>query len=373
MRRLRLLHTESSCGWGGQELRVLAESEGMMRRGHEVCIASAPESRLFAEAGRRGLRSVALPIARKRLAGLNALRRFLSANGFDIINTHSSTDAWLTALARLTLRQAPPMVRTRHISAPLPTNPLSTWIYRSASAQLVTTGESLRRQLIDQAGVAPERVTSVPTGLDLERFTPGDRLRARQELSLEQGAFYVAIVATLRSWKGHADLVDAIARVPRAHLLIVGDGPGRDNLHRQVAQKQLEARVLFAGHREDVVPWMQAADVIALPSFANEGVPQALMQAMACGIPVITTVVGAIGEIVQDQRQGLIVPPRDVSALAQAIERLEGSRALRDQLGQAGLAQARERFSSERMLEGMEAVYARALAPFPKVDGAVAR
>jgi glycosyltransferase involved in cell wall biosynthesis len=96
------------------------------------------------------------------------------------------------------------------------------------------------------------------------------------------------------------------------------------------------------------------------------------MQAMACGIPVITTAVGAIGEIVQDGRQGLIVPPRDVTALAQAIERMQASPTLREQLGQAGLAQARERFSRDRMLDGMEAVYAGALAMFSRVDGAVA-
>jgi hypothetical protein len=148
MKRLRLLHTESSCGWGGQELRVLAESEGMVGRGHEVWIAAPAESRLCAEARERGLRTVAMPIARKSWAGFKAVRGFLSAYAPDVVNTHSSTDAWLAALARIGLRRTPTLVRTRHISAPIPRNPASRWLYRRATARIVTTGAR-------RGGVAP--------------------------------------------------------------------------------------------------------------------------------------------------------------------------------------------------------------------------
>jgi glycosyltransferase involved in cell wall biosynthesis len=357
MRRLRLLHTEASCGWGGQELRVLGEAQGMRQRGHEVWIAAPAESRIYAAALEREMPAAPLPIGSKGLAGVFSLRAFLVDHGIELINTHSSTDAWLAALARMGLRNAPPMVRTRHISAPIPRNILSGWLYRSASAHLVTTGQALRAQVSADAGVAPERVTSVPTGVDLAHFRPGDRQDARAALGLPAGAFIVAIVATLRSWKGHADLVDAVARLPDAHLAIVGDGPGRDNLRAQAGRTDLGSRIVFAGHQEDVLPWLLAADVLALPSYANEGIPQALMQAMACGLPVVTTHVGAIGEIVADGVQGLVVPPRDVERLAAAIERLRADPALRDRLGAAGLAQAREHFSMERMLDGMEAVF----------------
>jgi glycosyltransferase involved in cell wall biosynthesis len=360
MRRLRLLHTESSCGWGGQELRVLAEAQGLRSRGHEVWVAAPAESRIFAEAMKREIPAAALPIARKGIAGIFSLRAFLADHRVEIVNTHSSTDAWLTALARCGLRDAPAMVRTRHISAPIPRNALSAWLYRRASALLVTTGEALRAQVVNETGVSPERVLSIPTGVDLEHFRPGNRAAARAALALPAEAFIVAIVATLRSWKGHEFLVDSVSRIPGVLLLIVGDGPGRDNLRKQVGDAGLGERVTFAGHQEDVLPWLHSADVVALPSYANEGVPQALMQAMACGIPVVTTAVGSIGEIVQDGVQGVMVPPKDSAALAGAIRTLQSDAALRSRLGAAGVAQARERFSMERMLDGMEAVFLRA-------------
>jgi glycosyltransferase involved in cell wall biosynthesis len=361
MSRWRVLHTEASCGWGGQELRVLAEVRGMSARGHDVWIAAPFESRIYQEALGCGMQVAALPLRRKSVAGLLALRAFLKKHQFDVVNTHSSTDAWLTALASLAWRDAPPMVRTRHISAPIPRNALSSWIYRRAAAQVVTTGEALRQQVVTLAGVDPQRARSVPTGVDLSQFAPGDRASAREALGLPAEAFIVAIVATLRSWKGHQFLVDAIARIEDARLLIVGDGPGRENLEQQVAGLDLSERVRFAGQQADVVPWMRAADVACLPSFANEGVPQALMQAMACGLPIVTTHVGAIAEIVEDGVEGLIVAPRDVESLVEALERLRRDPVLRQQLGQAGLARARQRFSMDSMLDGMEAVYERAL------------
>ena len=147
---MKIVHTESSLGWGGQELRILAESQGLARRGHELTLLCPPEARIYAEAPNWGLRTVALPIGRKRLAGLLALRRWLRANHCDVVSTHSSTDSWLAALAAG--RQLP-IVRTRHISAPVPRNALSRWLY-SRATRIVTAGEALRLDLIARANVA---------------------------------------------------------------------------------------------------------------------------------------------------------------------------------------------------------------------------
>ncbi len=364
MTRLRLIHTESSCGWGGQELRVLAEAAGMVDRGHQVLIAAPSEAPILREAAKRGLPVAAMPITRKRLSGVFALRRLLREHPADIVVTHSSTDSWLTALACIGLGGAPRIVRTRHVSAPIADNAPNRWLYGRAPAHVVTTGEALRLQVMREAHLVPERVTSVPTGIDLDRFSPGDRAAARAALSLPADAFIVGIVATLRSWKGHRYLVDAVAAMKDEHvtLVIVGDGPGRDNLREQVKVLGIEDRVVMPGNQSDVVPWLQAFDVFALPSYANEGVPQALMQAMACGLPVVTTPVGAIGEIVSDGVTGLMVTPRDAAALQQALVRLQGDSALGEKLGRAGLAQAHQRFSAARMLDDMERIFATVLA-----------
>src|SRR5574340_1804868 len=95
-RTLSIVHSESSCGWGGQEIRVLTESRGLTRRGHRVRIACNPDSNIFRAAAGYGVEAVALPLGRKRLRELFALRRWLAAEGarIDILNTHSSTDSW---------------------------------------------------------------------------------------------------------------------------------------------------------------------------------------------------------------------------------------------------------------------------------------
>ena len=358
---MKIIHTESSCGWGGQELRIIAEAQGMIGRGHDVCIAAPAESRLMAEAARRGLPSAAVPIAGRHLNGMFALRRFLAGGRADIVNSHSSTDTWLAALALLTLPGAPPLVRTRHVSAPIPRNAPTRWLYRRATAHVVTTGGQLREQVLRETGLEPVRVTSVRTGIDLARFAPGDRMAARARLGLSQEAFIVGIVATLRSWKGHRDLVDAVASAadPRLVLAMVGDGPGADNLRAQVKALALGARVLMPGNQDDVVPWLQALDVFALPSYANEGVPQAIMQAMACGIPVVTTPVGSIGEIVRDGETGLMVPARDVARLRDAVLQLRDDAPLRERLARAGLEFARENFSDAVMLDEMQRIFLR--------------
>lgn len=356
---LRILHTESSMGWGGQEIRVLTEARGVARRGHEVLLAAPRESRIHAEALRYGIIALPLPIARKGILGPYALRRLIAWRRFDVVNTHSSTDTWSAALACASLRRAPPLVRTRHISAPAPRNAATRWLYTRASARIVTTGERLRRQVIEETGALPPNVVSIPTGIDLERFRPGDRAAARAALGLPPDGPLLGIVATLRSWKGHRHLLAAFAALerPDARLAIVGDGPQRAALEALAGELGLGERVIFAGNQADVAPWMQALDVFCLPSYANEGVPQALMQAMACALPVVTTPVGSIEEIVTDGVTGVLVPPEDPARLREALGGLLAQPARRENLGRVARLAALERFGEDRMVDRMLEIF----------------
>jgi glycosyltransferase involved in cell wall biosynthesis len=356
---MHIVHTESSQGWGGQEIRILSESEGMQARGHRVTVVAPASSRVHAEAQRRGLPTADLPIGRKRVAGVVAFRRWIKGQSVDVINTHSSTDSWVAALACSTLNGAPAIVRTRHVSVPVANNAAARWLYTAATRHIVTTGARLRQQLVDDNRFPPERITSVPTGIDSRRFAPGDRAAARAATGLPAEVTLIGIVATLRSWKGHRFLIDAFARLEdeRARLVIVGGGPQREALEAQVASLGLRDRVRFAGDQADVLPWLQSLDVFALPSYANEGVPQALVQAMMCSLPCVTTDVGAIPEAARDGETALVVPPRDVDALAQALARLAGDAALRERLGRAARELCVRQFGYDAMLDRMEAVF----------------
>jgi glycosyltransferase involved in cell wall biosynthesis len=357
--RLRILHTEASLGWGGQEIRVLTEARALARRGHEVTVAAPAAARIFEATHRYGVEGVAIPVGRKTPAGLLAMAALLRDREFDVINTHSSTDSWLAALAARLLRRPPPIVRTRHISAPVPRNAPTRWLYRSATERIVTTGEKLRQQVIDETGVDPARVVSIPTGIDLERFRPGAVRAAKVEAGLPPDAFTIGIVATLRSWKGHRYLFEAFAKRDdrSARLVVVGDGPQREALGALARELGIDPCVHFAGNREDVAPWLRAFDLFCLPSYANEGVPQALMQAMACALAVVTTPVGSIAEIVEDGVSGVLVAPQSAEALREAIDALAADPGRRGALGRAARETALQRFGEDRMADAMQAVF----------------
>ena len=144
MNPLAILHTESSLGWGGQEIRILTEARGMLDRGHRVTLLTPAEAEISPAAKRAGVPVEAVAIAAKRLGPLFALRGWLARHGkeYDILNTHSSTDSWLSAVACATLTDMPALVRTRHVSTPVNNHFSTRWLYDKATAHIVTTGEA---------------------------------------------------------------------------------------------------------------------------------------------------------------------------------------------------------------------------------------
>jgi len=256
-----------------------------------------------------------------------------------------------------------PVVRTRHVSTPVNNSRTTRWLYQRATRHIVVTGEALKTQLVRDNGFDPARITSVRTGIDLARFAPRDARAARAALGVDARPA-VIILATLRDWKGHDDLLDAWtivrARVPGWQLLVVGDGPRRAHLEQRVTDMALSDEVTFAGNQDDVPAWFACAQLTVLPSFGDEGVPQSLMQAAACGLPAISTPIGAIAEAVIDGKTGMLVPPRAVPALATALERLMTDVDMRERMGRAAHARAQEHFGIERMLVAMEDVFRRA-------------
>jgi glycosyltransferase involved in cell wall biosynthesis len=361
---MKILHTEASTGWGGQEIRILDEAEGLRRRGHDVRIAAPASAAIFAAAERRNIPARAIALDRRRLGSLRALRAFLREFAPDVVVSHSSSDSWLVALATRFLHAKPAIVRLRHLSGPVGRGPLNRWLYGRVPARVVTTGEVIKTMLVERLGLDPSRVIAIPTGTDLDRFKPGDRMAARAMLGLPTSAKIVGIVATLRSWKGHRFLIDAMAdpRLAGVRLIIVGDGPQQPTIEAQIAARGLGARAKLAGRQDDVLPWLHAFDVFALPSTGSEGVPQALMQAMACAVPVVTTAAGGIPELVRDRDNGLLVPAEDAAALADAILRLLEDPALARRLAAAGRREVEQNHTRSAMLDAMESVFRAAIA-----------
>lgn len=356
---LTILHTESSCGWGGQEIRILTEAVGMQALGHHVLLACPHQAPIYQAAQELGLPVQALPIERKSLHGLRALGQWLNTQSIDMINTHSSTDSWLVALARAFNYYQGAVVRTRHVSALINSNLATRWLYTKGCDFVITTGERLRQHVIDATGLDSSRTQSIPTGIDLNQFKVGDKAPARLACGLPQDKVIIGIVATLRSWKGHQYLIEAIAQLNRPDILvlIVGEGPNRSNIETSTAINRLTDQVYFAGNQTNVTLWLQVMDLFVLPSYANEGVPQSLMQAMACGIPVVSTPVGSIDELVEDKVTGRLVAPKSSSALAEVINELLHNQAQCKQLAQRALKRVQTTYAQPIMVNQMQMVF----------------
>jgi hypothetical protein len=161
IRPMRVLHTESSSGLGGQELRILDECVGLTARGHRVAVACSPGSQLAEEGPRRGVETIVIPIGKRRVEAMKALVATLKAFQPDVINTHSSTDSWLSTMATRFVNPPVPLVRTRHISSPVKGGRLSQWLYRQTAA-IVTTSKDIREHMIDVVKAARRRCLRSP-------------------------------------------------------------------------------------------------------------------------------------------------------------------------------------------------------------------
>ena len=365
MKTYGILHTEWSNNWGGQEIRILDECLGMAGRGHKVELCGVPDGKLKTAAEKAGLTFHPLTMAGPwDLPAMLKLGALAKRRGLSIIHTHSSVDSWLGGMAaRL---KGLYCVRTRHLSVPVNRHPLN-FVYRLPNA-VTTTGEGIAKHLVEDYGLSPELVRSVPTGIDTARFVPVEPdpvLLA--ELGLEPDAPVVAIVAILRSWKRH-DLFCQMARLvleqrPETRFLIVGGGPGEKRINGYLDDMGLRPQVIMTGHRGDVEKILPLVTVQVLCSDEGEGVPQAVLQGLSCERAMVGTDAGGIGQVVRHEQTGLLVPPGQAEPLAGAVMRLLDDRELRARLGRAGREMVKASHSREIMLQKTEDVYALIGAP----------
>jgi glycosyltransferase involved in cell wall biosynthesis len=226
------------------------------------------------------------------------------------------------------------------------------------ATHVLVNSDAVKERVVQSQGIRPERVTVIPNGVDLARFSPRHG-RPRNGSGLVVGA-----LSNLRPEKGLADLVQAVGMVrdqcAEVRLVIWGEGPLRSELEGLVAALNLAASVALPGSTGVPEAALRDLDIFVLPSL-SEASSNGLMEAMATALPVVATSVGGNPGLVEDEITGLLVPPKDASALAKAIIRLVEDRALAAQLGEQARAHAELTFGMERMVARTEALYARAL------------
>jgi glycosyltransferase involved in cell wall biosynthesis len=360
-RAWRIVHSEASTGWGGQEHRILAELTGFQRRGSRVWLLAPEGSGVSQRARQAGIET--LPLDTNRwLYPINALRlaRWLRRERIEVLNTHSSRDGWLLGIAGR-LARTPLIVRSRHIDVDYPNRLVSRHVFTTFADHVITTSEQITRKLRDIFHLPAEHVSTIPTGIDLGRFTPSG---PRAELpNPTPGVPLVGMVSVLRSWKGHSTFLAAakllVAERMALRFVIVGEGPIRRRLEREIAELGLSEVVTLTGHREDIPEVLRALSVLVIASTQHEGVPQIGLQALATQTPVIGSDVGGTPEIIRPGQTGRIFPAGNAGALAVAIrETLADERTTQACAGH-GRALVERSHGLDAMLNRLEELYRR--------------
>ncbi len=364
-RRLTILHTESSTGWAGQEMRIILEAREMKKLGHRIIIAVQPGSGIIPAIDREVFEKKILNMRKKDfIISIVYLMKTIAKYKVDIVNTHSSWDSWIASIAARASRCRPIILRTRHLSTPVSKGILSRIVYQYLPHLIITTGNSIREALINSNRFPENKIISIPTGVDLDVFYPrpiNNTLRTKLGISREDKA--IGTIAALRSWKGHDYLLEAakilIEKRKGIKFVIAGDGPRYSHLMEKAASLGIKDWVLFLGYRDDINDVLSTLDMVVLPSYANEGIPQSILQAMAMEKPVVASSAGSIPEIIYNKETGILVEPKNPTALAEGITFMLDNQDLARTTATNARKLVESKHSLKHMVSRIEEIYSR--------------
>lgn len=340
--------------WGGASTMALGLTRNLRARGHEVVLFCRPGSPLYEELKDEIACEPILYGADFPFLAIGRAVRALRRHKPDVVLSSTRQDLRLTIPAAKLLR-IPTVVRRVDIG-PFSTSPVNRLIIDPLPDHFIANSHATKEAMLGSADWLDEsRISIVHNGIDVERY----REAAPAELGLPEGAFAFGYIGRLEIEKGLPELARAwpeIARVlPNAHLLIAGIGKYEPEFREQMGDA---TRVQRLGFRRDVPELMKALDTILMPSW-EEPFGLVATEAMAAGTPLIATRAGGLAEVVEDDVDGVLIPPRDAQALAAAAIALANDPGRRERLARGGIETASSRFSHERVAAEYEAVLAR--------------
>ncbi len=300
------------------------------------------------------------------IGAILALSKFIRDNRFHIVHTHlPRADFYGRLVARLchvpfifsTVHSAEKHREKKHKFL----HSFLDKISMGFANEIIAVAESVKRHIIDKQGIDSDKIVVIRNGIDIGRYAgSGNPEVTRREFGFHNNSVIVGVVGRLNKQKGLAFFLRAACEVlkveKRVQFLIVGEGPQRYELERLSKRLGIDQWVVFSGFRADVPSVLSVMDIFVMPSLV-EGFPLSLLEAMAVGKPVIASNIGGIPEIVKDRESGILVPPRDPEALAEAIVELLKDRANWKVMGENGRQRVIEYFNVERMVRDYEEFY----------------
>ncbi len=370
MSSLRVLHVMSCRGWSSDAYWAAQAVHELQRAGCDavLCCRAGTEERVVNPARALGvkrietlrLRSGLKPTA--DLADIARLIRWLPQ--VDVVHVHRGKEHWLAALANRLSWSPRPLVRTRHIVQVVRPHRGNRWLYQTATDLVLTVTDAINRQYVTSGLLPPERVVTLPGGVDTDRFHPRvDGRAVRAALGFNDGAVLLGMVSGLRVMKGHAVVLEAVTALARdgirPHVLLAGQGRHQATIREAILKAGLENQFTFMGFVPDLPRTMAAMDVGLYVPLESDGMGRVVFEYLAMARPLIASRVGIVPEALTNGHDALLVPAGDPEALAVAIRRLLEDRQLRQDLGAAGRSLVEERYSGSRLAERLVALYSR--------------
>lgn len=352
---MKILHIDTEKTWRGGEQQLLYLVKGLKERGHTSTVICQPQSPLEDAVKKAGID--AIPVNMRGELDIPAawkIGRVLRQEEHDILHTHTSHAHSIGLLARF-FGKVKGMAVSRRVDFPIK----SRFKYNAFDVRYIAVSEAIKRVMI-QGGVPEHKIDVVRSCIDLNSLDNAPLIDIRTELGIGKEAIVIGNIAHMADHKGQIYLVRAADKVrnkyPDARFVIVGDGELRVELEAEVRKLGLEGTVIFTGFRKDVASFLSSFDIFAFPSHL-EGLGTSLLDAMVMRKPIVSTTAGGIPEVVQDGISGILVPPKEPDALADAIIHLMEDPDLRLKYGDAGRRIVEERFTADKVVEGTLAVY----------------
>ncbi len=353
-RPLKILHIDPERNWGGGEAQVLGLLTYLAARGHQNDLLADPAGQLIARSQSLNVKRIPFVLRNDLdLRGIPWLRRQIGREKYDVVHFHTkrahALSLWLPRGGH-----GPKFLVTRRMDYPEKSNWYTHRLYNQRVDGVVAISQTIARLLSD-AGVDARKIRLIHSGIDASRFGGSlDRSRARAS------EVVVGCLGVLEERKGHRYLLEAAvllkARGLKLKYLVAGAGALRADLERRTADEELQDTVNFVGFVSDAAEFLAGVDIFVMPSL-YEGLGVAALEAMAGGKPVIASRVGGLAESVIDGETGILVPPRDSAALADAIAKLVGEPERARGMGRKGRVRVLEHFSMEQMAKRNEAFY----------------
>jgi len=359
MNLISSLHIDTERTWRGGEQQALYLTKGLKARGHPVTVVAQPGSPFAQRAGEAGLSVVEIAMRGEAdLAAVLKLRTLIKGRDVDIVHMHTSHAHTLGCAAARMARRGKTVV-ARRVDFSVRKHRLSIYKYLWGVDRYVAVCHAIRRVLIND-GVPGDKIGVVHSGIELETFLGAEPKDLRPEFGVPADVPVIGNVAFMADHKGQRYFVEAVPaileKVPDARFFVVGDGELRDDLERLSATLGIGERLIFPGFRTDVPQFLQMFDVFVMSSHMD-GLCNAVLQAMAMDVPVVGTDAGGIPEMVNDGKTGLLVPPRNPEAIAEAVLRLLNDQDLGGKLVSNARSLFDDDFTVDAMVEGNLRVY----------------